>query len=180
VCAAEVRLTAEHLHLPAGSTADGDDPLLVTPERAGWSYCGLRIVRLAPGSVRELATGSEEMAVLPLSGGAVVEVAGRRFELAGRTSVFARVSDFAYLPIDAEVRLSSRGGAELALASARAERRFDAVHVPVPGCVHDEGSEEDDPGVPDTAGDPLRALRQDLQPRSHRQRLRGSDHAAGA
>ena len=130
MCAAEVRLTAEHLHLPAGSTADGDDPLLVTPERAGWSYCGLRIVRLAPGSVRELATGSEEMAVLPLSGGAVVEVAGRRFELAGRTSVFARVSDFAYLPIDAEVRLSSRGGAELALASARAERRFDAVHVP--------------------------------------------------
>ena len=66
----------------------------VTPELAGWTHCGLRIVPIAPGGVHELATGDTEMAVLPLSGGAVtVDVDGRRFELAGRDTVFAAVTD---------------------------------------------------------------------------------------
>jgi 5-deoxy-glucuronate isomerase len=119
------------LFLPAGTAADGDDPVCLTPERAGWTYCGLRVVRLASGEARELSSGRDELAVLPLAGGpVVVEVAGRRLELAGRRSVFARVSDWAYVPIDAEVRLSSPSGAELALASARAERRFEPAYVP--------------------------------------------------
>jgi 5-deoxy-glucuronate isomerase len=118
------------LHLPAGSAAGGDDPLLVTPESAGWDRCGLRVVRLSPGSARVLASGGEELAVLPLSGGGcTVEVEGRRFELMGRESVFARIADWAYVPIDAELRLSSAAGCELALASARATRRFDPAYV---------------------------------------------------
>jgi 5-deoxy-glucuronate isomerase len=112
------------LHLPAG-TWDG-----VTPESAGWSYCGLRVLRLAPGETHELATGGDEYAVLPLAGGAVVELDVQRFELAGRESVFDRVSDWAYLPIATEARISSDGGAEIALASARAERHFDPAYVP--------------------------------------------------
>jgi 5-deoxy-glucuronate isomerase len=117
------------LHLPAGAASADGDVAVVTPESAGWTYCGLRVVRLEPGGRRELATEGEELAVLPLSGSALVEVEGRRFELAGRDSVFARVSDWAYVPVDAELRLSSRAGAELALASARATRRFEPVHV---------------------------------------------------
>ena len=118
------------LHLPAGSAAAGDDPLLVTPESAGWQRCGLRIVQLGAGDSRALDSGDEEIAVLPLAGGdCTVEVEGRRFELAGRDSVFARVSDWAYIPIDAEVRLSSAAGCDLALASARATRRFDPAHI---------------------------------------------------
>jgi 5-deoxy-glucuronate isomerase len=118
------------LHLPAGSATAGDDPLLVTPEDAGWQRCGLRVVRLDAGSSRTLVSGNEEMAVLPLAGGdCAVEVEGRRFELAGRESVFARVSDWAYIPVDAELRLSSAAGCELALASARATRRFDPARV---------------------------------------------------
>jgi 5-deoxy-glucuronate isomerase len=118
------------LHLPAGTaTADGD-PLVVTPESAGWELCGLRVVCLAPGGSRSLATGRDEIAVLPLSGGGVtIEVEGRTFELEGRRSVFARVTDWAYLPIDAEARLVSRDGCELALASARAGRRLEAAAV---------------------------------------------------
>jgi 5-deoxy-glucuronate isomerase len=77
-----------------------------------------------------LATGSEELAVLPLAGSAAVEVDGLRFDLEGRTSVFARISDWAYVPIASDVVLSSEGGAELALASARAERRFEPAHIP--------------------------------------------------
>jgi 5-deoxy-glucuronate isomerase len=102
----------------------------VTPEDAGWEYCGLRVLRIAAGGTYELVTGDAEMAVLPLSGGGVtVEVEGRRFDLAGRASVFAAVSDWAYLPVGAEVRLSSAAGAEVALPSARASRRFDAAYV---------------------------------------------------
>lgn len=102
----------------------------VTPEDAGWTYSGLRISRLDAGESVECATGNEEFAVLPLSGGSVtVEVEGRRFELAGRESVFARVTDWAYLPVDAEVRIAAPAGAEVALASARAQRRFDPAHV---------------------------------------------------
>ena len=103
--------------------------LAITPEDAGWTYCGLRVVRLAPGERRPLSTGSEEFAVLPLAGSAAVEVDGLRFELEGRSSVFARVSDWAYLPVGSEAVLLSDGGAELALASARAERRFEPAHV---------------------------------------------------
>jgi 5-deoxy-glucuronate isomerase len=118
------------LLIPAGTAADGADALAITPERAGWTYCGLRVVRLEPGRTRTLATGGEELAVVPLSGSATVEVDGRRFELEGRASVFARVTDWAYAPIESEVTLSSEAGAELALASARAERRFERAYVP--------------------------------------------------
>ncbi len=119
------------LHLPAAAAPRDGDAVVVTPESAGWSFCGLRVVSLEPGVPREFATLGEEFAVLPLSGASVtVEAEGRRFDLEGRTSVFSRVSDWAYLPIDAEVRLTSARGCEVALASARATRRFDPAYVP--------------------------------------------------
>ena len=121
---------ASDLLIPAGEGGDGAAALAITPESAGWAYCGLRIVTLAPGESLALATGDEELAVVPLSGSAAVDVEGRRFELEGRTSVFARVTDWAYLPISCEASLSSLGGAEIALASSRAERRFEPAYVP--------------------------------------------------
>jgi 5-deoxy-glucuronate isomerase len=118
------------LHLAAGTTRAGDDAVVVTPELAGWDRCGLRVTALPPGGSRVIATADEEIAVLPLSGGGVdIEVDGRRLSLTGRESVFAAVTDWAYVPRDAEMRLSSRAGCELALASAKAERRLEAVRV---------------------------------------------------
>jgi len=104
--------------------------VVVTPRSAGWSYAGLRIVELAPGDLRSLSTGSDEMVVLPLAGSCVVECDGARFELVGRSDVFSRVTDFAYVPIDAEVRISSAGGGRFALPSARATRRLDPAYGP--------------------------------------------------
>lgn len=102
----------------------------VTPEDAGWAYSGLRIAALQPGESVSCTTGGEEIAVLPLSGGpVVVEVESSRFDLEGRSTVFERVTDWAYLPVDAEVRLTAPSGAEVALPSARATRRFDPVRV---------------------------------------------------
>lgn len=118
------------MHLRHGSTADRLDKVVVTPGSAGWRYAGLRIVELAPGESRSLSTGSDEMVVLPLAGSCVVECAGHRFALTGRDDVFSRVSDFAYVPLDAEVLLFSAGGGRFALPSARATRRLDPAYGP--------------------------------------------------
>jgi 5-deoxy-glucuronate isomerase len=118
------------LYLPRGSAAEKADPVAVTPGLAGWSYGGLRVIELAPGERRELHTGPAELAVLPLAGGCVVECGAHRFTLEGRDHVFARVTDFAYLPIDAEARLSSPGGGRFALPSALAGRRLEPAYGP--------------------------------------------------
>jgi 5-deoxy-glucuronate isomerase len=109
------------LHLPAGSTADGGDPVRVTPEAAGWTYAGLRVLHLRPGETRTIDTAGDEMIVLPLAGSFEVRCVGRRFALQGRTSVFDRVTDFAYAPPGSRVEIGSAAGGEVALPSARAE-----------------------------------------------------------
>jgi 5-deoxy-glucuronate isomerase len=112
------------LHLPAG-TWDA-----VTPASAGWSYCGLRIARIAAGETIELETGEEEFALLPLAGSVEGRAGEHAFTLQGRDSVFARVTDWAYVPMGMHVIVYSSAGAELALASARAERPFEPRYVP--------------------------------------------------
>lgn len=122
--------SAPRLHLPRGSAAADGDPLVITPESAGWRYAGLRIVELAAGEAREVATARDELLVLPLRGGCSLEVDGERVELAGRESPFARVGDFAYVPVGSRATVSSAAGATLALPSARAERRFPFAYGP--------------------------------------------------
>ena len=124
------------LHWADGALRDGADPVRLEPERAGWRHAALRVLRLAPGERRALDTGEFEWFALPLSGSYAVECDGERFELAGRRSVFTRVSDFAYLPRAAAAAVSSAGGGELALAGARCTRRLaprygPAADVPV-------------------------------------------------
>jgi 5-deoxy-glucuronate isomerase len=120
-------------HLPAGSTADGPCQVSVTPEQAGWAYCGLRVLRLAAGGVHEFGTGADEMVILPLAGSCVVDCDGERFGLAGRASVFAGVTDFAYLPRDTRAVVSSPAGGRFALASARARQRLGPRYGPAAG-----------------------------------------------
>ncbi len=104
-------------------------PLDISPESAGWDYSGLRVLELAAGEQQVLVTGADEVAVVPLSGGCRVEVEGRTFDLTGRPGVFQRVTDWAYVPIDAEVRLSSPSGGAFAWCTARAGRRLDPAYV---------------------------------------------------
>lgn len=126
----ETRIPAERLHLPHGHAADGHDPLLITPESAGWRFAGLRVVRLEAGEERRIATGEDELLVLPLSGSCRVRCDEEEFYLAGRTSVWTRVSDFAYVPRDATVLIDSAAGGEFALPSARARRRLAPAYGP--------------------------------------------------
>ena len=120
-------------HRPAGAAGEGPWRVCVTPERAGWRYSGLRVLDLPPGGSHGFGTDADEMLVLPLAGSAVVECDGARFELTGRASVFAGVTDFAYLPRDARARVTSPRGGRFALPAARAGERRAPRYGPAGG-----------------------------------------------
>jgi 5-deoxy-glucuronate isomerase len=126
-------VTDAKLHLRYGDTVDGPWSLRVTPEQAGWAYSGLRVLELGPGGEHRFASGGEELLVLPLAGACVVECEGRRFELAGRDGPFGGVSDFAYVPRDAEMRVASAGGGRFAVPSSLATSRLDPAYGPAEG-----------------------------------------------
>jgi len=116
------------LHHPAGSLSTDGDAIALTPELAGWQYCGLRVGRLEPGSSVNHATGGDEVVVLPLSGGSgAVSAEGTRLDLHGRRSVFERVTDWVYAPCETEIEISATGDDvfEFAVASARATTRHE-------------------------------------------------------
>lgn len=102
----------------------------MTPESAGWSFSGLRVVALAPGETQSIETGPDEMLVVPLSADGQVRCEDATFDLEGRHSVFSRVTDFVYIPRDTGFTLTSSRGGEFALPSARARRRLKARYGP--------------------------------------------------
>ena len=117
-------------HSPAGALASPGRSVSLDPRVGALVCCGLRVLELASGESVTFATGGLEMAVLPLSGAVRVEVERRQFDLRDRTHVFHGLADWAYLPIDAEVRLTATAGpAQVALPSAIAGKRFDPAKV---------------------------------------------------
>jgi 5-deoxy-glucuronate isomerase len=118
------------LFRPAGSLAASGEAVRLTPADAGWAFAGLRVLSLTPGERRVLTLDGLEACALPLSGACDVEVGGATFALEGRPDVFSKVSDFAYLPAGAEAAVSTASGAAVALPTAPATRRLDAVYVP--------------------------------------------------
>ncbi|MFC7258386.1 5-deoxy-glucuronate isomerase [Streptomyces lutosisoli] len=122
-------MTTTH-HLPAGKATADAYTVDVTPESAGWGYSSLRVLELPPGGWHSFDTGDSEWIVLPLSGGCTVAVGGDTFRLTGRESVFSGVTDFAYVPRDAQVSIASRDGGRFALTGARCTRRLPARYGP--------------------------------------------------
>ena len=124
------------LFFPAGTLADGDRP---GPRDARARGLGaVRPADRAPraGRVAPSRPATIEVALLPLSGGGVTVDSGRPALRAARPAiVFTRVTDWAYPPMEAGVRLTSADGCELALASARATRRLEPRLVVAAGDV---------------------------------------------
>jgi 5-deoxy-glucuronate isomerase len=104
--------------------------LEITPESAGWTYCGLQVLDLAPGASHVVHTGADEVIVLPLNGGCEVGCDGDTLALEGRDDVFSAVSDFAYVPCGARLEIATADGGRFALPSARATRRLSFRRVP--------------------------------------------------
>ncbi len=130
------QLASTRLHLPAGSATRAPYSLEVTPATAGWGYSSLRVLELEALASHRFSTGDEEMVILPLAGSCTVACDGQRFDLHGRDDVFSGVSDFAYVPRDADVEITSEGGGRFALPGAVCTRRLQprygaAADVPV-------------------------------------------------
>lgn len=115
-------------HRPASDTGGPGSIVDIGPSDAGWEMTGLRVLRLAPGITTDVRTGESEVFVLPLAGGLTVRITDRQgeelatFELSGRTSVFARVTDFCYAGRDSALHLTSADGAEVAIPSSRCDQ----------------------------------------------------------
>jgi 5-deoxy-glucuronate isomerase len=97
--------------------------LEITPEQAGWAFCGLRILE----GDAAFDTGDDELIVLPLERGAEVTVDGESFTLRGRAGVFDGPTDFVYAPRDAHVEIAAEG--RVALPSSRAFNRLEPRYV---------------------------------------------------
>ncbi|GAB2761297.1 5-deoxy-glucuronate isomerase [Salinifilum aidingensis] len=123
-------MTDQQHYLPAGSAARHPYSAHVDPDSAGWGYSSLRVLELAPGQEHEYATGDSEWIILSLSGGCTVECDGQVHDIAGRGSVFTGVSDFVYVPRDAQVRVRSSGGGRFALTGARCDNRLPVRYGP--------------------------------------------------
>jgi 5-deoxy-glucuronate isomerase len=115
--------------LREGSAAAPPYALAIDPESAGWAYSGLRILALPAGGSHTFDSGADELIVLPLEGGCSVVCDDVELVVEGREGVFAGVTDFAYVPRDAHVVVSSERGCRLALPAARAEHRLEPRHV---------------------------------------------------
>jgi 5-deoxy-glucuronate isomerase len=85
-----------------------DFDLQITPEEAGWGFCGLRVL----SGEAVVDTGEDELIVLPLEGGATVTVDGETFTLQGRGGVWDGPTDFVYAPRDARVEISGEARLE--------------------------------------------------------------------
>ncbi len=118
------------LHLTAGSAAQDPYTLALTPEQAGWTYTGLRVLELPAGGSHRFDTGEDEVLVLPLTGGCAVETGDERFAVTGRRDVFAGVTDFVYLPRDTTATVTSAGGGRFAFGAGRARRRLAPRYLP--------------------------------------------------
>ena len=121
---------ATGLHRPAGSLAEGDWSVVLTPEAAGWQFSGLRAAALSAGGRLAFESESDEVIVLPLEGGFDVVADGASYHLAGRPSVWAGPSDFLYAPPGSALEVSSQVGGRFVVATARGEARFPVRYVP--------------------------------------------------
>lgn len=124
----------EGLHWPNGSLAAGRLAVDLDQERAGWSWSSLRVLSLGPGESQQLQTGPDELLVLPLAGSATVSCEGQELLLTGRPSVFAGVTDFAYVPRNVTAHVTaSAGGGRFALPGARADHDLPFRYGPAGG-----------------------------------------------
>ncbi len=114
-------MSPRRLHFPRGSLRSGAWDLELTTGKAGWSWCSLRVLELAPGGSSELQTEDDEVLVVPLSGACLVSYEDEEIELQGRASPFQAETDFCYAPRGASVVIASRGGGRFAIPGAKAQ-----------------------------------------------------------
>ena len=114
--------------LRSGTAGAPPYALAIDPERAGWAFCGLRVLELPGGGSHTFDTGEDELIVLPLRAAAPSCCDDDELPLDGRDGVFAGVTDFAYVPRDAQVAIEH--GARRPLRAPLRPRRAPAGAAP--------------------------------------------------
>jgi 5-deoxy-glucuronate isomerase len=112
------------LHSTTSSQDDVSTLIEVGPERAGWEFCSLTVLRLAAGASWHGSTGQDEVALVPLSGNCSVTSAGQEWSIGGRASIFAGPTSSLYLPIGCDYTVTAQGPLEVAICGSRAEKAF--------------------------------------------------------
>ena len=116
--------------IPAGSSPKGRADLRLTPESAGWTYCGMYVYTLRTGDPAEFTLDGEEGVLVSLSArDFTVTVDGTDYPMTGRDGVFAAVSDWMYLPVGSRVSIAGDAG-EVAIVTARASESFPVHYGP--------------------------------------------------
>jgi 5-deoxy-glucuronate isomerase len=106
--------------------------LEVTPQSAGWTYVGFKVVKLEPGESAAGGEAGREACLIVLSGCCDIEVGEQRFESIGeRMSVFDDISPAAvYAPAGALYAITARTSLEVAIGSAPGEGGGEARLIP--------------------------------------------------
>ena len=88
-------MTLPDMYVPAGSSGHGNFTVDIDPQCAGWVFSGLRVLVLEAGASQVVDTGDAELLVLPLAGGATVEVDGHTYAASSPASPTTCTSDAA-------------------------------------------------------------------------------------
>ena len=127
---------SQSLYTPARAPGPDGYSVDISPASAGWRFSSMRVLHVKPGETVTWSTGESEWITLPLAGACRLTCGDATFDLIGRSSVFERVTDFAYVPPDATVTIFSELGGRFALlgavsSSTLAPRYGRAEDVPV-------------------------------------------------
>lgn len=119
-------MNARELLLRSDSDAPNDVIIHVDPDRAGWEFVGLTLLRVQPGSPYRIASDESEFAVVLLSGECTVAYESETVSLGPRRSVFDDLPWALYLPVGSSCMVDARVTSEVAICRSKA----DVVHPP--------------------------------------------------
>lgn len=116
--------------IKAGTTSAGSYDTVITTERAGWEFCSLEVAALKEGESIVADTGETELLVLPLSGAASVTVDETTYDLAGRESVFADITDYIFIPRGKSFTLTATKSGRFSLPATKASKDLPVRYCP--------------------------------------------------
>lgn len=95
----------------------------LSPDQAGWTYLGIRVLLLEPGDVVELADDASESAIVLVRG--CVDVSGPALShRLTRSNPFLEMGEVAYLPPRSRATLRAQVASEIAIGTAPADGRY--------------------------------------------------------
>lgn len=121
--------------LPAGTAGHDEYEVDVSPQKAGWTYSGIKVAELAAGASTTVETGEYEYLVLPLEGAWTVEVGGGSQALDGRDTIWGEVTDYFFLPRGATATVTAVSGGRVALPYALASEDLEPRYCPASEAV---------------------------------------------